>query len=76
MAWIHYTVKNTCEGAQWWADPTHLRGNHYYLRSIEEGIAKSLCVHPHRTVQFCFAVTCVFVVCMCFVIYSLVQSAR
>jgi len=25
-----------------WADPYHLRGNHYYLRSIEEGLEKAL----------------------------------
>jgi len=42
VAWIHYTVKGTCNGTEMWADPNHLRGNHYYLRSLEEGRAKYL----------------------------------
>ena len=40
VGWIHYTVEHTCYGKQTWADPVHLRGNHYYLRSIEEGARK------------------------------------
>jgi len=39
VGWIHYGQK--CTGEQMWADPNHLRGNHYYLRSIEEGIRKA-----------------------------------
>jgi len=42
IGWIHYTVPGTCQGEQMWADPYHLRGNHYYLRSIEEGLEKAL----------------------------------
>ena len=41
VGWIHYTRPHTCTGKQIWADPTHLRGNHYYLRSLEEGLHKA-----------------------------------
>jgi len=41
VGWIHFTRRGTCKGKVTWADPTHLRGNHYYLRSIQEGVAKS-----------------------------------
>ena len=43
VGWIHFTRRGTCKGKVTWADPTHLRGNHYYLRSIQEGVAKSKC---------------------------------
>ena len=36
-----------------WADPNHLRGNHYYLRSLEEGRAKYLYVPSHALERRC-----------------------
>ena len=38
---VHGPVKQqgTCSGEKTWADPNHLRGNHYFARSIEEGTA-------------------------------------
>jgi len=38
VSWIHFA--NKCRGDVTYAHPSHLRGNHYYLRSVQEGLAK------------------------------------